>query len=365
MKGIRLASVTGTRNLDSPDDRYILRIEAAGFCRASDDASRRITRNLEAKAERGLPRSGGARAYGFERDNLTHRLAETRYIAEAAERMLAGEETYSTYRWMLANSATATGGRWRYNTFRGVMASPRIAGILERNGQWSKGAWEPIVEPEAWLDLRALMEERGKMTARYGKPRSAPKVKYMCSGTARCGTCKGPLTGRGKRAAPDYSCCNESCEYRVCRSMPMLDAYMSGRVVQTLNDPQFIAALFADGDGDTTTAAEIATLVRRKEAAEKQILSLADNPEIDLALALKSLASFDQKINALRGARLAGTRRRLLAKHVGITLEQWNAEPLDVRRATLGALFKVEVLKGAKGRNGFNPDLVKATLIED
>ena len=53
-KGIRLASPSGVRDLDSPDDRFILRIEVAQACRESDNTSRRVIRALKARAEKGL-----------------------------------------------------------------------------------------------------------------------------------------------------------------------------------------------------------------------------------------------------------------------------------------------------------------------
>ncbi|MFF7966685.1 recombinase family protein [Streptomyces sp. NPDC007903] len=62
---VPLASVSGVRNLASPDDRFILRIEAAQACRQSDDTSRRVRRGLLANAQKGRMKWGGVRTFGW------------------------------------------------------------------------------------------------------------------------------------------------------------------------------------------------------------------------------------------------------------------------------------------------------------
>jgi hypothetical protein len=45
----------------------------------------------------------------------------------------------------------------------------------------------------------------------------------------------------------------------------------------------------------------------------------------------------------------------------GISLEQWNAEPVDVRAETVRALFRVVVLPVGRKGPGFDPAGVKMT----
>lgn len=370
-KGIRIASVTGTRNLDSPDDRYILRIEAAGFCRASDDSSRRIRRASDARAAKGLPRPGGTRAFGFERDNTTIRREEAEVIETAAERLLAGQTMYSVVRWANTVSTTSTGRRWRVNVFKDMITRPRIAGLIERDGVLVEAVWKPILPRETWEDVRSLLAERGKANGLYSPPVGESAVRYLLSGIARCGTsgCGSAMlvqvgTHKGGAKRRTYLCSSTGCEYRVGRSVEPLDAYVVGRVLHVLNDPDFIAGLYADGGG-TGVAAEISALERRKAETKEQLENLADYPEIDAAMVAKSLASFDRRITELRAQRAATARQRLLARMAGMTREQWEAEPLDVQRATVAALFKVTVLRARRKGSGFDPESVDLVPVED
>lgn len=368
-KGIRIASVTGTRNLDSPDDRYILRIEAAGFCRASDDSSRRIRRASEARAVAGLPRPGGTRAFGFERDNLTVRPAEAEVIEEAADRLLAGQTMYSVVKWANEVSTTSTGKRWRVNVFKDMIRRPRIGGLLERDGVLCEATWEPVLSRETWEDVRSLLAERGEAKGLYVPPVGESAVRYLLSGIARCGTCRAAMmvqvgTHKGGSKRRTYLCSSTGCEYRVGRSVPLLDAYVVGRVLQILNDPEFIAGLYAD-QGDPGVAGDLAALKRRRAEAKEQLENLADYPEIDATTAAKSLASFDRKITKLRQRGAATARQRLLARMAGISRVGWDGEPLDVRRATVAALFRVRVLRAKRRGSGFDPDAVDLHPVED
>src|SRR5215475_222954 len=104
-KGVRLASPTGIRNLGNADDEYILWIEAAGFGRASADASRRIKRDIERRRLGGIVNSGGrgGRLFGFATDGVTlfppdrcslatrGEVAEADIVREVFARVLAGE----------------------------------------------------------------------------------------------------------------------------------------------------------------------------------------------------------------------------------------------------------------------------------
>src|SRR5215813_2112588 len=72
-RGIRLASPTGTRNLDNADDRFILRIEAAMACRESDNTSRRMKTGIERRLLGGTVNTGGrdGRLFGFDTGGIT------------------------------------------------------------------------------------------------------------------------------------------------------------------------------------------------------------------------------------------------------------------------------------------------------
>lgn len=363
-KGVRLASIAGTRDLDNSDDRYILRIEAAGFCRSSDDTSRRVKRGLQARAERGLPRTGGTRAFGFERDNITPRPSETEVIAEGGQRLLAGQSNYSVIRWANTVSTTTEGNPWTPLTFPHMITRPRIAGLIERNGDLYEAVWDPIIEVEEWHLIRGILKDRKNST-----PVQDHGIRYLLSWIARCGTCTGPLVtrnqgGKKQRRAKVYGCTNPHCAKKVSCAGAHLDAYVSGRVVRVLNDRDFIKRLVAT-QSDPRLADEIVALERRRAEAKAQLENLADYPEIDVGMIARSLGSFDTKIERLRGQQQATARQRRLTRMAGVTREQWDNEPLDVRRSTVKDLFDVTVLPALRKGPGFDPARVKVRLIEE
>ena len=374
-KGLRIASPSGTRNLDSADDRYILRIEAAGFCRASDDASRRIKRDLKARRAAGMPRAGGTRAFGFERDNITIRKSEAAIAAELGSRILAGETNYRAMRWMNTVSTTTTGRMWRTNVIKGLLRRPRIAGLLDVDGELVKAPWDPIIPPEDWRLINAILDARS--SAYYDAPRrqnldeAEYAIRYLLSGIARCGTCdsttyvQSQRTPKGKVQRRSYLCSNSGCRHRCSRAMDNLDAYVIGRVLAILNDPEFVEALYS-GDDAAGIGQQVVELKKRKEIARQQLANLADlDAEIDAGLLALSLGSFDRKIRKLEDRRAATTRQRLLQRMAGCTLEQWQGEPLPVRRDTVAALFRIVILPATRKGSGFDPSSVRMTLIED
>jgi site-specific DNA recombinase len=367
-KRIRIASVTGTRDLDNADDRYILRIEAAGFCRASDDSSRRIRRAHRARAEKGLPRPGGTRAFGFERDNITHRTGEVAIIREAVDRLFAGSSMYAVMRWMNERSTTTTGNRWRTNVVKDMLLRPRMAGLIERDGQLLTAAWKPVIAPDTWQDLRAMLEANGRRRSTYSPPAGESAVRYLLSGIARCGTCGGAMNvqighnaNRARRRT--YLCANSGCSYRVGVSVPRLDRFVTGAALALLSDPDFIASL-SPGE-DAAGAAEINALHARKAEVEQQLASLADHPNLRPDLLIKALESFDRRIEEIRGAMALSARRRLLLKYAGITREQFEGLPLEVCRSIISGLFTVRVVRASRRGSAFDPERVKLDPVKD
>jgi DNA invertase Pin-like site-specific DNA recombinase len=374
-KGLRIASPSGTRDLDSPDDRFILRIEAAQACRESDNTSRRVRRALTARLEKGLTQAGGRRPFGYgvlvgtrtkvdrqtgtrteapEYDTNQQVPEEAAILREAAEQLLAGQNQMAVVRWMNAVPCRTTEGNlWRAKTLRNLMLSPRIAGLIERDGQLYEAAWDGILSRETWEDVRALYRRSAEESPYAGRERV-----YLLSGVggAECGLCgtymgTKPSGGRNRKTARVYYC--PGCK-KVGRSVELLDAYVEGRALRLLQDPRLgeeLAAVTADQG----LVSEIAELERQRRDRRKQIENLADHPGLDAGLALAAIASFDTKIAMLRNRLKAVAVDKQLSRMVGISAEQWADEPLDVRSATVRALLRVIVNPTTRRGPGFDP----------
>jgi len=371
-----LASPQGTRDLNSEDDRFILRIEVAQACKASADTSRRVRRANEARAKKGRPTGGGNRPFGYgvptgevgvtgkPRFDLMQQVDEEVAVGrEAVTRLLAGQSQGGVIAWLNTVCTTTNGNKWTPSGFRQWLLSPRIAGLIEY--QEKKGgpvelfeaAWEPIIPREDWEDVKALLKTKTEEFPSHGRDRV-----HLLTGDARCGSCDGPMwtkpvTGRGPEAR-QYFCSAPDCPNRVSRNIRLLDEYVIGRVLRRLNEPAFIQAIYAESK-NPGVGAEITNLERRKAEVRATLEELADHPGIDLGFQAKSLASFDRKIEQLRNQVAATARQRLLARMAGITREQWDAEPIDVRAETVRALFRVTVLPAVRRGPGFDPASVR------
>lgn len=376
---IPLASVSGVKDLSSSDDRFILRIEAAQACREVDNLSRRRKRGYEAHVvKHGKGQQGGKRPYGwgqptgrfktrknketgeeYEVEILDYDKPideETKHLEEAALRLLAGASMNAGLAYMNSVSTTTEGNPWTSRVLWSALTSPRISGLIEYKGVLYKAAWDAVISEEQRQALIAMHEQN-----RRDNPNPGPARVHLLPGALKCGRCGGkswrskPTGGKGRTNSHVYDCKN--CH--LGRSILNLDAYVTGRVLWLLNSTQFRRELTAaSSDGAPGVAAEISALEARKAATKKQLQELADHPDVDPALAMMSLASFDRKISELRNKLAMTSRQRLLNRMLGISKDAWDAEPVDVRHDVVAALLIVEVLPSRRGP-GFDPDSVK------
>lgn len=370
-----LASVSGTRDLNSEDDRFILRIEAAQACKSSADTSRRVKRKWRARAEEGKAVGGGKRPFGFGvPTGKTGKTGKPLYdvnkqvpneaaiLRGAVKRLIAGQSLGGVVAWLNTKSPTSQGNRWTAKGLKNLLLSPRIAGLIEHDGTLYPAAWDEIIAPEQWEDVKAILRRNGEEHGYQGRER-----KYLLSGIAECSGCgqkmgTKPSGGRNRPGARLYFCRNSECERRVARNVEHLDAYVEGRVLRLLNDKRFIDALHRE-DGQPGVSAEIASLERRKTEAKATLENLADFPDVDPGLVARSLSSFDRKITELRNQQKTTQRQRVLARMAGVTREQWRAEPIDVRAEVVRSLYRIVILPTTRRGPGFDPEGVRVTRV--
>ncbi|MFI6337858.1 recombinase family protein [Streptomyces sp. NPDC050535] len=397
-QALRIASPSGTRNLDSPDDRFILRIEAAQACKESDNTSRRVKRGVTARVAKGLPgTAGGKRPYGWgvqtssrERvdsagetvtvpvyDTTLPREDEIQFIKAGAERQLAGMAQGAVVRWLNSEGARTTEGNpWTVKSWRNVMLNPRTAGFIEYKGQLHDAAWEGALTVETWEGIRALYRESAAQNPYAGRERV-----HLLTGGAECyqchrpgaspqectaAACPGPHVtvrckpsgGRNRKTSRLYYC--PSCR-SVARNLELMDAYVEGRTLRLLADKRFAAELdhaIADQSG-MEVQTQITALETRRDSTREDLKSLADNPDVDATLALLSLASFDRKIGELRAQMAMSAKLRRLSRMVGMGRGDWAAQPIDVRSTVVQDLFRVVILPTARRGPGFDSSSVR------
>jgi site-specific DNA recombinase len=192
--GIILYGRMDGRDLQDPNDRYVLRIEIAHACRSSDDTSRRMKDQKQERAEMGLP--NGARAYGYTPDGLTMIATEAAIVREIFERFTKGETPYSIAVDLNRRGVTTAKGKaWTEATVRQQLRNKHVAGICWHNGrEVAVGKWLPIISRAQWDFAQELLTFRSVAAQKKRVKRHAPRV-YLLRGLVICGNCGTVMAG--------------------------------------------------------------------------------------------------------------------------------------------------------------------------
>ena len=351
-KGVRLASPTGERNLDNPDDRFILRIEAAQACRESDNTSRRLRWHYDKAAERGIVRLGGrgGRAYGFEPDGLTVRDEDAKWIREVADRIIAGESVGAIARDISARgSRTTAGNPWDHGSLRKLMARARLAGLVSHHGEIvGQAQWPAILERDVWETVTAVLDRKA---ARFGYATNS-RV-YLLTGLASCGTCGQPLTIRHNTRGQTllgYGCINPGCGHKVHRRVLYLDEYVIGYCIEFLSRAP--APKGADGEDWP------AKLRQLKELRLRRIDEFAADDDAESDIIKATIKRIDGQIADVRSRMAAAAAPDVFEGVWGIDRKGWDRLGLDRQRRLVAAICSVKVFPQRRGP-GFDKSTVK------
>jgi site-specific DNA recombinase len=366
-RGVRLASPTGERDLDNPDDRFILRIEAAQACRESDNTSRRLRWHFDKAADKGVVRLGGrgGRAFGFEPDGITHRPADVKAINEVADRILAGEPIGAIARDLNERKIfTTTGGPWDHGSLKKLMMRPRLAGLVSHHGQIvGDAAWLPILDEdrmrarERWDAVVAVLERKAA-----GFSYATNTGKYQLTGIAVCGSCESTVVVRHNtrgRSLLGYGCINPQCKRKVHRSIAHLDPFVDGAMVALLGDERVRQRMATPVSRDLT--AELRQVESQKDAlltqAAEPALSVAD-AQTQAEILRVTVRGLNERIEKLRTEVASQQIPNVLDGLWDVDLGRWRALPLARRRAAITASMRVVILPSRKGP-GFDPSTVR------
>lgn len=344
-RGVKLASPTGTRDLDSDDDQFVLEIEASMAKRESANTSRRRKMLYARMRREGRTRPGGkgGRAFGFESDGLTHVSRETAILRRVARAILRGHSLGSAVSGLRAQGVLTTAGNtMSQNTLRRILISPRTAGLMPDGER--KAAWKPVLDRGTWEMVRAIL------LANQANPRAGRGAQQLLSGDATCSEC-GHVVWAGHNASGlVYRCPPPGCG-KVARNVALLDAYVTGRVVGRLSREDNPRPEIRLSDGD---AAELAALTARRAETEEFIAKLADAPARRIEVLSRALDSFDEKIGVIRERMADDSAGRLRARYAGISVEEFGALPLDVRRALARGCYRVIIKPASRRGPGFH-----------
>lgn len=269
--GLRyVATATADVDLGSDDGLFVARITAAVAAKESARKSERVRRKMQQNAERGLPGGGANRPYGYEDDKITINPAEAAIVREVVERYVAGESARAIAEDLQGRGVpTATGAEWRSTTIRGMLLSPRIAGLRAHRGEIvGQAVWEPIITVEQRQQVLNTMQQK------TASGRRAPR-RYLLSGLLRCGKCGGKLFSAARVNERRYVCASGP-DHRGCGGI-MINAaraeeWIAAAVLYRLDTPEMEAVLTGKHAQDD----RYVDLVAQREKLQDRMRALAE-----------------------------------------------------------------------------------------
>lgn len=235
--------VTATSDVDlgTDDGLFMARITAAVAAKESARKSARVRRKMQQNAERGLPGGGANRPYGYEADKITINPAEAGIVREIVGRYVAGESARAIAVDLQEREVpTATGAAWTSTTIRGIMTSPRIAGLRAHRGEIvGQAIWEPIVTVEQHQQVLNVMAQK------KAAGRRAPR-RYLLSGMLRCGKCGVKLYSAARVNERRYVC-SSGPDHGGCGGIMVnadrVEEWLTAAILYRLDTPEMEAVL--------------------------------------------------------------------------------------------------------------------------
>jgi site-specific DNA recombinase len=346
---IPVESVTGSLRLANDADVTMARVMVAVANKASRDTARRVAAARQRQAVHGRY-GGGSRAFGYERDGKTVCPDEAAEIVKAAQAILAGvslrEVTAGLRRCGLP---TVYGGPWHTSTVRGMLLSPRLAGIKAYHGEEvGKAEWPAILEESTWRGVVAILTDPARRTS---PPITSPSPKWLLSLIAKCGVCGQTVSvGGGRKDNPSYVCRGRTSHLR--RVARPTEDFVSRVIIARLSQPDAVELLTRQPEIDT------AVLNREVTAARARLDALArmfGNGDIDVRQLQEGTAVAKEDLKRAEDSLAAAAPRDSLAGFAGREDAAQIWAKLDIGRKRTIVKTLVEVTFMPRGRGGRLP----------
>ena len=350
----------GDLDIGNGDGLMVLRMLLAVAANESATKSRRVQRKMLQNAEAGLPHGGYQRPFGYDTDKITVLPDEAQTIRTVAERYLAGESLRSLATWLDEQGVSTVSGKpWRTPTLRALLASGRIAGLRDHQGQViGPAVWEAIITEQ----IRARILSR--MAEQTSSGRRSPR-RYLLSGLLRCHKCQHTL----------YSAAREDVRRYVCSSGPdhggcggtmvvagPVEELIAQAVLFRLDTPELADALAGRAAADERTAALSETLTQDQEQLA-ELTALYASRSITAREWMEARNPIQARIERTELAIARATRSDALAGLVG-NGEQlrgaWAGLNLTRQAAIVRAVLEHAVIgPGTRGARAFDPERVR------
>jgi DNA invertase Pin-like site-specific DNA recombinase len=353
------ATQAGEIDLATPSGRAVARTLGAWARYESEHKSERLTRAKRQAREQGKF-TGGPIPYGW--DIVDQRAVpndeQAKAIKLAVGMLLGGQSIAAVIREFQSRgiSTPRGGAKWNHATLYGQLLRPKLAGLMEVDGELVDDPGFPaILTEDEWLGVRAVLSDPTRRVSFDNRNR------WLLSGIATCecgSTVKVGATKdhRGGRRAV-YRCKVDGPGH-VNRQAVQVDMVVEAIVEVLLSQPEASAsAAAATSAPDSGLAAEANGLrARLSEAA----LMAADG-DITMAqlrqITERLRSKLDELESAMANQSIAATQQTFDAA------SEWSEASLEKKRKLLSQLVDVRLLRVGRnaGRN-FDPDSVEVTL---
>lgn len=387
-------AVDGKR-YDPADDTDRIQLQFM-FMMADSEGRRTKKRNVDSvttNAHRGTPH--GRLPYGYRRiydssngvllrqtpmDEDGQLLPEAKILAEAARDILGGVPIRRVCKQLnergipsprkpraktLQDNPADVVTVWERASLRQLLLNPTIAGRrIYRGEDIGPAQWEPIIEYDQWLKLRALLSDPSRLTVPV--PRG-PAPRHLLTGIARCGVCGARLKAATnmKRLKKAYVCRHEGC-MKVTVTGESVDAMVEATVLALFASSGFRSSLssaYRDRTESQKNGPDIGAQIADLETERDELESMReqDPPTISLRAYAAEDQRIEKAIDKLRASEVATVTSPVLRRMLRATTleESWKAADLMDRREVIRILFDVTINRPEKNTGQrFDPNRV-------
>lgn len=340
--GVALVSVHEPFDTSSPIGRAIMQVLAVFAELEAATIGLRVSAARRQAAREGRRRPGGRRPWCYEPD-MAVRPEEAALAREAASRLIAGESLGAICRSWAAAGHTAPSGRpWTESALARRLRSPHLAGLLTQGDDIAgPGGWEPVLEPDLWRQVRAVLDARRNRVTTTSRRQWA-----LSGGLLTCGKCGAALIGQRRADGAGRYRCSSRPQHGGCGGLSIVAAPVEdfvGQVVAAALEGQELGLPAAD----STTGGELLAELRVVE----ERLADAGRAYARGRLSLDAFEAASQELEAN-----AAELRRRIGHAGGVDLSKvaarWGRDPQFDHQAAAAIFDRIEVLpverRGAK-----------------
>lgn len=385
--GGRLYSIVEGLDTADPEKAKLTEIALSLYVGSAEDESASIGERIALmhldRAKKGLVQPSSVRPFGHSDDWQTLVPFEVEVLHEAAERLFAGEASFSIAADFTAREIPKPSGKANWNSYRlrGMLTSPRMVGKREYGGNLYDLEGVPsIFDQETWEKLCAVLAKRGA--------RSGPVETHLLSSIALCGICKRTIASStsGRKSVKTYVCRprfegDEACR-KISVSAPHAEARVTALVVEFLADKERVNKLLlrqAPPEQVAKIQAREAELTENKAALGRALNPPPGIPRMDMETYYEQMAAIEAERQEIH-RRLVVTRDAAILNEVlGFedAAHEWETRPLHWRREILklvtesivieprGKLLPRDDPRFRPGFNGFDPTRVAVTFADE